>query len=223
MSTHGMTPRKCSWWPGLLHAAQTFFTQLLCALTGRFQPPLGLLGLGLAFGDPRIPLRLLSQLAGAVVILLQVGLLGLQQFLPRGTQLQRCKLGASGGVSGIDGLLGNGQLAGGWLGAGAAGDENGDAQGHCGEQGSGRAWCVGQHGHGGLQIASTVGSELVTRACWSGSTRLASFRPASGRLAGGPAGSSPARRCFLSRKVQASRRLCFWPWPMGITRTSRTG
>src|SRR5690554_6352565 len=114
MSTHGMTPRKCSWWPGLLHAAQTFFTQLLRALTGRFQTPLGLLGLGLAFGDPRIPLRLLSQLAGAVVILLQVGLLGLQQFLPRGTQLQRRKLGASGGVSGIDGLLGNGQLAGGW-------------------------------------------------------------------------------------------------------------
>src|SRR5690606_12880282 len=30
---------------------------LLRALTGRFQTPLGLLGLGLAFGDPRIPLR----------------------------------------------------------------------------------------------------------------------------------------------------------------------
>src|SRR5690554_7671996 len=165
MSTHGMTPRKCSWWPGLLHAAQTFFTQLLRALTGRFQTPLGLLCL--------------------------------QQFLPRGTQLQRRKLGASGGVSGIDGLLGNGQLAGGWRGAGAAGDENGDAQGHCGEQGSGRAWCVGQHGHSGLQIAFTVGSEFVTPACWSCSTKLAYFRRDSGCLAGGPASSSPGPALFL--------------------------
>src|SRR5690554_3956704 len=165
MSTHGMTPRKCSWWPGLLHAAQTFFTQLLRALTGRFQTPLGLLCL--------------------------------QQFLPRGTQLQRRKRGASGGVSGIDGLLGNGQLAGGWRGAGAAGDENGDAQGHCGEQGSGRAWCVGQHGHSGLQIAFTVGSEFVTPACWSCSTKLAYFRRGSGGLAGGPASSSPGPALFL--------------------------
>src|SRR5690606_23377692 len=49
----------------------------------------------------------------------------------------------------------------------------------------------------GLQIAFTVGSEVVTPACWSCSTKLAYFRRGSGGLAGGPASSSPGPALFL--------------------------
>src|SRR5690606_20406603 len=96
MTTHGCDSSHLNVSGRLLNATKAFFAQFPGAFLGSFQPAFGALGLSLALGYPGIPFGLLCEAAGTVIVLFQVGLFGLQQFLPRVAQFQRCEFGTAG-------------------------------------------------------------------------------------------------------------------------------
>src|SRR5450830_1880735 len=99
--------------------AHAFLAQLVNRFLGVLHRLFGLGGLGFTLGDAGVPLGLLGQATGFVIVLVVHGDFGLLELVLGRLHFHGGELGAAGADCAVDGRLGHGVLLGRWV-AGAA-------------------------------------------------------------------------------------------------------